>query len=132
MKAIDLKRYAKCSTTSKKSALEERFLIHLFAAEIQKPQREYRFHPTRKWRLDFAWPDRKLAVEIEGGVWTGGRHTRPQGFIEDCRKYNALSLAGWRLLRFSGEMVRSGEAIDLVEEVFNEDSDKREVPDCDR
>ena len=42
--------------------------------------KEYLFHPTRKWRFDYAIPDHKIALEVEGGVWTGGRHTRPQGF----------------------------------------------------
>ncbi|MCE5224883.1 MAG: endonuclease domain-containing protein [Porphyromonadaceae bacterium] len=64
------------------------------------PMREYMFHPKRKWRLDFAWPEFKLAVEIEGGVFTKGRHTRPKGFIGDIEKYNELTLYGWKLLRF--------------------------------
>ena len=42
--------------------------------------KEYLFHPTRKWRFDYAIPDHKIALEVEGGVWTGGRHTRPRIF----------------------------------------------------
>lgn len=62
--------------------------------------REHRFHPVRLWRLDFAWPKARLALELEGQ----GRHQRYVGFREDCEKYNALVLSGWRLLRFlSGE-----------------------------
>jgi very-short-patch-repair endonuclease len=51
--------------------------------------------------LDFAWPEQKVAVEIEGGVFSGGRHTRGAGFVADCDKYNALAAAGWRLFRFT-------------------------------
>jgi hypothetical protein len=58
-----------------------------------------------------------VAVEIEGGIWGDGRHVRGTGFIADCRKYNAAARAGWRVFRFTPEMVQSGEAIDLVREV---------------
>lgn len=62
--------------------------------------REYRFHPTAGWRFDFALPAIRVAIEIEGGLH-GGRHVRPKGFIEDATKYNAATLAGWRLLRLT-------------------------------
>lgn len=64
------------------------------------PERQHRFYPNRRWAFDFAWPLYKVAVEIEGGVWSGGRHTRAAGFIKDCEKYNAAVLMGWRVLRF--------------------------------
>ena len=63
--------------------------------------REYRFHPTRRWRFDCAWPDQLVAVEMEGGVWTRGRHTRPVGYQKDIEKYNAAAIAGWRVLQFA-------------------------------
>lgn len=66
------------------------------------PKAEYKFHSTRKWRIDYAWPDIKLAIEIEGGVFkrSHGRHTNPIGFIKDMEKYNALTEMGWHLLRY--------------------------------
>lgn len=97
------------------SALEETFARDCRAIKLPDPEREYRFDPKRRWRIDFAWPEHKLAVEIEGGVWTGGRHTRGAGFIADCEKYNAAALHGWRVLRFTGEHVKSGYAIGIVE-----------------
>jgi len=60
---------------------------------------EYRFAPPRKWRFDFANPQRQIAIEIEGGVYTRGRHTRPTGFLRDIEKYNTATLQGWRVLR---------------------------------
>ena len=79
------------------------------------PEREYKFAPGRKWAFDFAWPDSKLAVEIEGGTRFGkSRHSRGDGFERDARKYNAAALLGWRILRFTTAMVISGEAIDVV------------------
>jgi very-short-patch-repair endonuclease len=80
--------------------------------------REHKFHLTRKWRLDFAWPEQKLALEIEGITFAGGRHQRIGGFRRDCEKYNALTLAGWSLLRVTPGDVRSGRAIRLVMEWF--------------
>lgn len=68
-------------------------------AGLPAPEAEYRFHPTRRWRFDWAFPDQKVALEIEGGVWTGGRHTRGAGYVRDIEKYNHATLAGWRVLR---------------------------------
>lgn len=60
---------------------------------------EYRFHPKRLWRFDYAFPIQRIALEVEGGVWTGGRHTSARGFLGDIEKYNEATLLGWRLLR---------------------------------
>lgn len=61
--------------------------------------KEYKFHPERRWRFDYAIPEHKIALEVEGGVWTHGRHTRPQGFLGDIEKYNTATLMGWRVFR---------------------------------
>jgi very-short-patch-repair endonuclease len=100
------------------SAPEDLFFWQCRTASLPEPAREHRFHPTRRWRFDFAWPERKVAAEIEGGTWAGGRHTRGSGFEGDCAKYNAATLAGWRVLRFTSNMVASGEALATVEAVL--------------
>jgi very-short-patch-repair endonuclease len=64
------------------------------------PVAEYRFAPPRRWRFDYAFPEFKLAVEIEGGAWIQGRHTRGKGFLADLEKYNAATLLGWAILRY--------------------------------
>jgi very-short-patch-repair endonuclease len=84
-------------------------------AGLPEPVREYRFHSKRKWRIDLAWPDHKLAVEVEGGVWSRGRHVRPKGFLGDLEKYNTINLMGWSLLRVTPKQVRTGEALTLIE-----------------
>ncbi len=76
--------------------------------------REYRFHPTRMWRFDYAIPGHKIAVEVEGGVWTAGRHVRPKGFLGDIEKYNAAAAMGWRVLRVTPDTLLSGATIDLI------------------
>jgi len=67
---------------------------------------EYKFDPIRKWRYDWAHKDKLIAIEIEGGTWTGGRHSRGKGIEGDCEKYNAAAVAGWRVIRFTPQMVK--------------------------
>lgn len=102
------------------SYLEALFLQQINALRIARPHAEYRFHPKRKWRFDFAWPERRLAVEIEGGVMSKGRHVRPQGFTNDCEKYNQATQLAWQVLRFTGQDVKSGKAIAMVESLFED------------
>lgn len=66
---------------------------------LPEPATEHRFHPTRRWRFDIAWTEQMVALEVEGGVWTQGRHTRGAGFIKDMEKYNAAHALGWVVLR---------------------------------
>jgi very-short-patch-repair endonuclease len=96
-----------------KSALEETFALHCKAYGLE-PQREYKFHPMRRWKFDFCWPDRMVAVEIEGGIWNGGRHTSGAGFIKDCEKYNEAARMGYFVFRFDGGAVKRGEAIKFM------------------
>jgi len=103
---------------NKLSQLEETFAFQIAAYKLPAANREYRFHDKRRWRFDFAWPEKKVAVEIEGGVWTGGRHTSGAGFIADSEKYNTAAVLGWKVLRFHGGAVKSGEAINFVKEVL--------------
>jgi very-short-patch-repair endonuclease len=95
-----------------RSKLELILASHIEFSCIPKPEREYRFHPERKWRFDFAWPDLKVAVEVEGLTYgAGGRHQRVGGYQGDLEKYNAAAMAGWLVLRFTGNDVRRGIAI---------------------
>jgi very-short-patch-repair endonuclease len=68
----------------------------------------------RDWRFDFAWPDRMLAVEVEGGVWVSGRHTRGSGFVKDAEKYNAATVLGWRVLRYTDREVKNWVAAEQI------------------
>ena len=99
------------------SQLEETLAFQFKAYKIS-PQREYCFYKGRRWRFDFAFIPEKLAVEVEGGIWSGGRHTRGSGFESDCDKYNRAVLEGWRVVRFTRKHVESGEAIQTVLEAL--------------
>lgn len=100
------------------SKLEAFLALHIRAAKLPEPQREYRFHKTRKWRFDFAWPEHRIAAECEGGTWSGGRHTRGQGFLDDCTKYNTAASLGWYVFRFTREHIESGEALKVLEQAL--------------
>lgn len=99
------------------SAGEAAFALHCRAHNLT-PVAEYRFAPPRRWRADFAFVEEKLLIEIEGGTWSMGRHTRGAGFEADCEKYNAATAHGWRILRFTPAMVKSGSAITIVREIL--------------
>jgi very-short-patch-repair endonuclease len=96
------------------SDLEETLAWQFKATGILDPIRELRFALPRRWRFDFAWPDRKVAVEVEGGSWVNGAHNRGAHFESDCTKYDEAALAGWLVLRVTGAMVADGRALALV------------------
>ena len=101
------------------SALEERLWWLLRLERLPLPEREVQFHPTRKWRFDFAYRGDKLAIECEGATWAMGRHNRGAGFAEDCQKYNHAAMLGWRVLRFTKDMIDSGQAIHAIREALD-------------
>ncbi len=82
---------------------------------LPEPVREHRFHETRKWRFDLSWPDRMVAVECEGGVYSQGRHLRPGGFLGDLEKYNNATALGWAVYRVTAAMIADGTALKLVD-----------------
>ena len=100
------------------SYLEDTLAFQLQAAGLPTPEREHRFAPPRKWRVDFAWPELMVALEVEGGTMTGGRHTRGRGFELDAEKYNEAALSGWLLLRVTGAMVKDGRALRTAEKAI--------------
>ena len=85
----------------RRSILEKRF-IHFWGeyadSDLPTPVEEHRFHPTRLWRLDYAWPELKVGVEIQGGTYAKGRHSRGAGQEGDYEKHNAAVIEGWRVL----------------------------------
>ncbi len=96
----------------------ETLAFQLQLAGLPKPQREFIFHKRRKWRFDLAWPDLLIAVEVEGGIWTNGRHVRGEGYESDCEKYNEAQLMGWMVLRFTPGMIKRGKAGGIIEKAI--------------
>ena len=87
------------------------FPVECRYADLPEPQPEYRFHGVRRWRVDYAWPEYKLALEVEGGHAIGGRHTSVSGFLADMEKYNELAVMGWRIIRVTPRQIKTGEAL---------------------
>lgn len=93
------KKYRVIASTASCTDLFQRYLMsEIPGVEVVK---EYMFHYTRKWRFDYAIPELKVAVEIDGGVWDYGRHNRPQGYMDDMEKLNNAISLGWYVLRFT-------------------------------
>ena len=81
------------------SRLEKRVEMLWEAQGGPELEKEFRFHPVRKWRADFAHLPSRTLIEIEGGIYVNGRHNRGAGFAADLEKYLEASLAGWRVIR---------------------------------
>lgn len=99
----------------KLSGLELSLARQIRFLDLDPPVPEFRFHPTRRWRFDLAYPERMLAIEVEGGTWVHGRHSRGDGMDKDCEKYAEAVLMGWAVIRVTSGMIDSGAAARLVE-----------------
>lgn len=66
--------------------------------KLPTPVAEYVFAPPRRWRFDLAWPDQRVAIEVQGGLFTRGRHTRGAALLKEHAKLNAAASGGWRVL----------------------------------
>jgi very-short-patch-repair endonuclease len=115
----DLKKVApRKQDHSKNKELEETLLGQLRVLNLPKPEREYKFHPTRLWRFDMAWPGVKFAVEVDGGTWVGGGHNRGKHMESDAEKGCEAVLLGWRVIHVTTDMVEDGRAATYVERIL--------------
>ncbi len=96
--------------------LHQRVLAQLVG--FPDPTTELMFHPKRKWRLDFAWPTHMIAVEIHGGVHSGGHHVSADGFINDRHKMNEAVLMGWHVIEVTTDDVRNGNLEEWLTQAF--------------
>lgn len=81
--------------------------------------KEHRFYRQRMWRFDYALPAYKIALEVEGGVYTEGRHVRPKGFLGDMEKYNTATLLGWRVFRTTPSKLISSDTLLLLKNAIS-------------
>ena len=88
------------------SKLEDSLFEEFRLFGLDLPERQHRFHPKRKWQLDFAWIDRKIAVEIHGGIYMQGHHSRGQNQEDDFEKVNEAVRLGWRVFVFGPKWCR--------------------------
>lgn len=117
---VAARQYAKAERQAQARALADRFERLWAAADGPALTPEYRFHPERNWRADYCHEPSRTLIELEGGTWSGGAHTRGKGYAEDAEKYNAALVAGYRVFRLTGEMITADNVrmvLDFVTEV---------------
>lgn len=81
--------------------LTQKSKIDIFKFLEARLEKEFKFFEGRQWKFDFALPEAKVAIEIEGGIFSGGRHTRSVGYLKDLEKYNTATKLGWRIFRYA-------------------------------
>lgn len=96
-----IRKTKKSRQTANKALIRDVFTIICKTDLGVECVKEYKFHPERRWRFDFAIPKYKIAIEIDGGIWTYGRHNRSQGYIADMEKLNEAAALGWVVLKFT-------------------------------
>ena len=108
------------------SALENLFAMQLDSAGLTQYVREYQAIPGRKFRFDFCFREERLLIEINGGTYNGGAHGRGVGINRDYEKGNLAVVHNWRVLSFDTKQVKSGAALEVVEQLINNQSIKQE------
>ena len=106
------------------SAGEMELIRHLHAHKIPY-EREFKFAQHRRWRADFLITGTRILIEVEGGIFSNGRHTRGTGYTKDCEKYNWAASNNWLLLRFTTGQVNSGDAVKVVLEAIKNNEVKK-------
>lgn len=103
-----------------KKHVELNLLPAIAALGLPIPEREYPFAAAlgRKWRFDYAWPERKVCLEVEGGIWNNGAHVRGKHYESDIEKYNCAELLRWMVLRASTGHITSGIVWDWLREAL--------------
>lgn len=96
------------------SELEMALLTRLERHGLSLGVGQYRFVPGRLYRFDRAWPEQFVAVEIQGGLWVNGAHSRGSGVERDCVKFSIAAALGWRVLPISKAMIEDGTAVELI------------------
>ena len=91
------------------------FVAACIVAGLPPPFDEWRFDDVRKWRFDWAWPTQRIAIEIQGGIFSGGRHVRGAALLREMEKLNAAAILGWRILYLTPKQFAAGDAIALVQ-----------------
>lgn len=111
------------SRTNEKDELEEYLACvpraHGFDWTLEK---EVRFHPERKWRLDFAWPARRIGVEYDGIMFRTVGHNSLGGILRDAEKINEAQRLGWRVFRANAKNVKDGSFFTLIDQVLIEEA----------
>jgi hypothetical protein len=89
-------------------------LDRIYRATGRVWREECQFKPERRWRLDRAFEEVKVGLEVHGSVYAHGRHTRGTGFLNDRAKMNEAQIMGWIVIEVGWEQVENGAAEDFL------------------
>ena len=102
-----------------KSELESELALFLRINEFPEWETEYKFHPKRRWRIDFAWPEQRVALEVQGGIHMAkSGHNTAAGITRDCEKANEAVVTGWKVLHVTREQIENGSAINWLRQIL--------------
>lgn len=120
-----MKSYSKLCKEAAKDKWEKMFALHVRAFKLPHPQIQFRFYPGRKFQSDFAWPNLKILVELEGGIWRrnehgnfAGAHSFPGNILRDIEKQSLAASLGYLVFRFTGDDIKSLKAIKMIQEAI--------------
>lgn len=85
---------------------------------------QFKFHPTRRWKIDFYEATSKTAVEIEGGAFSRNGHRTITNFNADMEKYNELTYAGIHLIRLSAKTITHENVKRIIEFCLSKNNSK--------
>ena len=94
------------------------FIALLKQQGLPDPEAEHKFLDNRRFKFDYAYPEVKLAIEVEGGVWIKGRHNRASGYIKDMEKYNLANENLWHILRYTPQQLVLSETLRQIKHLY--------------
>jgi very-short-patch-repair endonuclease len=94
-------------------------ITYFVSSGLPKPELEFKFHPVRKFRFDFAWPKYRVALEVQGGIWIAGGHSRGAGVVKDMEKENHACQLGWRVLKVQPKELCMLETVDMIKRTIS-------------
>lgn len=106
------------------SKLEDKLTLQCRLVGLPPPDREVKLIPGRRYRWDLVWQAQRVVVEIQGGTWSRGAHSRGVGQARDAEKQALATLAGYRCLSVTSDQIRSGQAVGWIEALL------RQKPPC--
>lgn len=120
MSAVPVRDLPMLRARAARTAAEDTLALQLRIDDLPEPMREYQACPERRFRWDFAWPDLRVLVEVQGGIWRkgGGAHSRPSNIERDVAKAQLAALHGWVVCPVTTDEVRSGEAVKTIARVL--------------
>lgn len=114
-------RTGKFRSARPNARFEDLLAFQIRSARLPEPARQFRFAPPRKFTADFAWPDARLLLEVQGGIWKrgGGAHSHPLDIERDIEKGQNAALGGWLVMPVTTDQCTSGEALQLLRVFFH-------------